>query len=188
VVGALLDIVRERPPEAMSLPGAAEVAERAGVSERTVFRHFADLDSLFMAAAARQRPTHETYLGPRPDAPELATRVAALLRLRSRLYEEIAPVRRVAVHLSRTRPVVLEQLEQAYAAARAQVADVFDPELSRLDPRRRALMLDALDLATSWTCWDTLRTSQSCSVDRARKVIAETLMALLATVPKTKRR
>ena len=49
-------------------------------------------------------------------------------------------------------------------------------------------MLDALDLATSWTCWDTLRTSQSCSVDRARKVIAETLMALLATVPKTKRR
>jgi AcrR family transcriptional regulator len=188
VVGAVLDIVRERAPESMSMPGAAEVAERAGVSERTVFRHFADLDSLFMAAAARQRPAHETYLRPRPDAPDVATRIAALVRLRSKLYEEIAPVRRAAIHLSRTRPIVLEQLEQAYAAARAQVGDVFGPELSRLDVKRRTLMLDALDLATSWTCWDTLRTGQGCSVDRTRKVITETVTALLATVPKTKRR
>jgi AcrR family transcriptional regulator len=188
VVGAVLDIVRERAPDAMSLPGAAEVAARAGVSERTVFRHFADLDSLFMAAAARQRPAHETYVGPRPDAPDVAARIAALVRLRSKLYEEIAPVRRVAIHLSHTRPIVVEQLAQAYAAARAQVADVFAPELSRADPRRRLLLLDALDLATSWTTWDTLRTNQGCSVDRTRKVITEILTALLGTVPKARRR
>jgi len=164
VVGAVLDIVRERAPESMNMPGAAEVAERAGVSERTVFRHFADLDSLFLAAAARQRPAHDAYLRPRPDAPD------------------------VAIHLSRTRPIVLQQLEQAHAAARAQVGDVFAPELSRLDVKRRTLMLDALDLATSWTCWDTLRAGQGCSVDRTRKVITETVTALLATVPKAKRR
>ena len=35
-------------------------------------------------------------------------------------------------------------------------------------------MLDALDLALSWATWDTLRTNQECSVDRARKVIVET--------------
>ena len=109
-MGAVLDIVRERTPETMNLPGAAEVAARAGVSERTVFRHFADLDSLFMAAAAKQRPAHETYVGPRPDAPDVVARITALVRLRSKLYEEIAPVRRVAIHLSHTRPVVLEQL------------------------------------------------------------------------------
>jgi len=188
VVGAVLEIVRERPSKNIHLPGAAEVAARAGVSERTVFRHFADLDSLFVAAASRIRPTHEAYVGPRPDAPDVTDRVVALVRLRSKLYEEIAPLRRVAIHLSHTHPVVIEQLAQAYAAARAQVADVFAPELSRLDTRRRPLLLDALDLTTSWSSWDALRSLQGCSVDRTRKVVTEVMLALLATVPKTKRR
>jgi AcrR family transcriptional regulator len=187
-VGAVLEIVRECAPNTLHLPGAAEVAERAGVSERTVFRHFADLDSLFMAAASKLRPTHETYVGPRPNAPEVENRIAALVRLRSKLYEEIAPVRRVAIHVSHSQPVVVEQLAQAYTATRAQVAAVFAPELSRLDPKRRLLMLDALDLATSWSSWDTLRTIQGCSVDRARKVVTEVLTDLLAAVPKSRRR
>ena len=188
MVAAVIEIVRECPPEALHLPGAAEVAERAGVSERTVFRHFADLDSLFIAAASRLRPTHETYIGPRPDAPDVTERIAALLRLRSKLYEEIGPVRRVAVHLSHTQPVVVEQLAQSYAAARDQVADVFAPELSRLDPKRRPLLLDALDLTASWSSWDALRTLQGYSVEHARRVVTEMMTALLASVPKTKRR
>ncbi len=188
VVSAVLAIVREGPPKSLHLPGAAEVARRAGVSERTVFRHFADLDSLFVAAASKQRPTHETYVGPRPNAPDVDSRIAAIVRLRSKLYEEIAPVRRVAIHLSHTHPVVVEQLAQAYAAARDQVEAVFAPELSRLDPRRRSLVLDALDVATSWSSWEALRSLQGCSAERARRVVTEILTDLLATVPKTKRR
>ena len=187
VVGAVLDIVRECPPKVVYLPIAAEVAARAGVSERTVFRHFADLDALFVAAASRIWPTQEIYVRPRPSDPDLADRIAALVRLRSKLYEEIAPVRRVAIYLSQTHPLVVEQLARAYAAARAQVADVFAPELSRLDARRRLLILDALDLATSWSSWDTLRTLQGCSVHRTRKIVTEVMTDLLATVQKTKR-
>ena len=82
-----------------------------------------------MAAASRIRPIQETYLGPRPTRRELRTRIDELVRLRSKLFEEIAPVRRVAIHLSHTHPLLVEQLGQAFAAARAQVADVFAPEL-----------------------------------------------------------
>ena len=184
----MLDIVRERSPELLHLPGAAEVAKRAGVSERTVFRHFADLDSLFLAAASRLRPTQDKYLGPRPAGADVTDRIAAIVRLRSKLYEEIAPVRRVTIHLSHTQPVVVKQLAQGHAAARAQIADVFAPELSRLSSTRRPILLDALDLATSWSSWDTLRTLQGCSTDRTRKVITEALTALLATVPRSKAR
>ena len=150
VVGAVLDIVRECPPNAIYLPSAAEVAARARVSERTVFRHFADLDALFVAAASRIRPVQQIYLDPRPDAPGLDDRIEVLVGLRAKLYERIAPIRRVAIYLSQTHPLVVEQLAEAYATARAQVADVFAPELSRLDalasvghdrrprPRRRA--------------------------------------------------
>jgi hypothetical protein len=83
---------------------------------------------------------------------------------------------------------VVEQLAEAYATARAQVADVFAPELSRLDARRRSVMIDALDLAASWASWDALRTIQGCSVPRTRKIVTEVLTDLLATVPKAKRR
>ena len=188
VVGAVLDIVRECPPEVIYLPSAAEVAARARVSERTVFRHFADLNALFVAAASRIRPIQQIYLGPRPDARSVEERIEALVGLRSKLYEKIAPVRRVAIYLSKTHPLVVEQLAEAYAKARAQVADVFAPELSRLDAKRRSVMLDALDVATSWSSWDTLRTLQGCSVPLTRKIVTEVLTDLLATVPKTKRR
>ncbi len=188
VVGAVLDIVRECPPNAIYLPSAAEVAARARVSERTVFRHFADLDALFVAAASRIRPVQLIYLDPRPDAPRVDDRIEELVALRAKLYERIGPVRRVAIYLSQTHPLVVEQLAEAYATARAQVADVFAPELSRLDARRRSLMIDALDLAASWASWDALRTIQGCSVPRTRKIVAEVLTDLLATVPRAKRR
>ena len=188
VVGAVLDIVRECPPNVIYLPSAAEVAARARVSERTVFRHFADLDALFVAAASRIRPTQLVYLAPRPDSPDLGERVEALVSLRAKLYERIAPIRRVAIYLSQTHPLVVEQLAEAYATARSQVADVFAPELSRLDTKRRSLLLDALDLAASWSAWDALRTVQGCSVARTRKIVTEVLTDLLATVPKAKRR
>ncbi|MGA2529264.1 MAG: TetR/AcrR family transcriptional regulator [Acidimicrobiales bacterium] len=188
VVNAVLEIAREYPPKVIYLPSAAEVAARAGVSERTVFRHFADLNALFVAAASKIRPIQDAYIGPRPDDPRVADRIAELVRLRAKLYEEIAPVRRVAIHLSHTHPILVEQLAHSYAAARAQVADVFAPELARVDARRRALVLDALDLAASWASWDNLRVVQDCSVPRARQIMTEVLTDLVATLPKTKRR
>ena len=184
VVTAVLDIARECPPGGIYLPSAAEVAARAGVSERTVFRHFADLNALFVAAASRMRPIQDAYMGPRPNAPRVTDRIAELVQLRSKLYEEVAPVRRVAIHLSHTHPLLVEQLAHAFTAARAQVADVFAPELSRLDAKSRSLMLDSLDLAASWASWDNLRTVQGCSVPRARQIVTELLTDLLATVPR----
>src|SRR3954464_13078049 len=50
VVDALLTLYEEGNPQ----PGAAEIARRAGVSERSVFRHFEDLDSLAETAIERE--------------------------------------------------------------------------------------------------------------------------------------
>jgi len=185
VVTAVLAIVRERKASEVTLPGAAAVAKRAGVSERTVFRHFADLDSLFLAAVARQRPVHENYVGPRPDAPAVADRLAALVQLRSKLYEQIAPVRRVAVHLAATQPLLAAQLDEAHLAARKQVVAVFAPELKALSPRRRQAVVDGLDVALGWSTWERLRSQLGYAPDRARRVVIEIASALLAPTPET---
>jgi TetR/AcrR family transcriptional regulator of autoinduction and epiphytic fitness len=177
VVQAVLEIIKSQGGG--PVPGAAEVAVRAKVSERTVFRHFADLDSLFLAAAAHQRPIHTTYLAPRPDAAEVDKRIVALVKLRSRLYEEIAPVRRFAVRVVAGNKTLADSIGESNQAARDQIADVFGSELARAG-RSKASVLDELDLILSWAVWDTLRTDHSYSADKARKLIGEMIAGALA--------
>jgi len=178
VVRAVLEIIRAQGGG--PAPSAAEVARRARVSERTVFRHFADLDSLFVAAAAMQRPTVVAHLAPRPDQPEVDRRVAAIVRLRSKMYEEIAPVRRVAVRLATHHDVVASSIEEAHQAARAQLADTFQPELRQVSGARKRDLLDELDVVTSWETWEVLRQRQGCSVDRARKIVTDMMSVQLS--------
>lgn len=177
VVGAVIEIIREQ--EGGPIPGAAEVAERAGVSERTVFRHFADLDSLFLAAATRQRPVLMAYLGPRPDFVELERRIAAVVRLRSRLYQEISAVRRVAATLAGEHESVAEVIDEANHIARQQLSEVFAPELARAG-RDKSLALDELEIATAWATWESLQIYKRATPDRARRVITALVTAILS--------
>jgi AcrR family transcriptional regulator len=185
VVTAVIDIIREQGGG--PIPGAAEVAERAGVSERTVFRHFADLDSLFLAAATKQRPILVTYFSQRPDAKELDKRIAAIVRLRAKMYEDIGAVRRVAVRLAEAHDSVHRVVSEANRAGRTQLADVFAVELKQAG-RERALVLDQLELVTSWSSWDTLRRELQNSPERARKVMSTMMTSALAPYAKRSRR
>jgi AcrR family transcriptional regulator len=174
-VGAVLEIIKEQGGG--PVPGAAEVADRANVSERTVFRHFADLDSLFLAAAAQQRPIHVAYLAPRPAEKDLGQRITAIVKLRAKLWEEVAPVRRVAVRL--THKTLKDQLAESAKGARDQVSAVFGPELAKAG-RDKSNVLDELDVLLSWSVWDALRAAQGASPDRARKLVTEMLTLTLA--------
>jgi AcrR family transcriptional regulator len=185
VVSATLEIIREQ--QGGPVPGAGEIAERAGVSERTVFRHFADLDSLFMAASNLQRPILLQFLGPRPDMAELDKRIAAVTRLRSRLYEQIGPVRRVASRIVTENAVLTQAMEEANRTARAQLADVFAPELQRAG-RTKNQLLDQLDLVTSWPSWEYLRAEQHVGPDKARRVISDLMTGILSPYAARKRR
>src|SRR3954454_15995344 len=92
VVDALLAYFDEGDPE----PGAAKIAARAGVSERTVFRYFDALDSLAAAAIESQ----VARVGPIFAAPvargSLAQRVDALVDQRARIYDTTAVATRAA--------------------------------------------------------------------------------------------
>jgi AcrR family transcriptional regulator len=178
VVSAVIEIIRKQGGG--PIPGAGDVARLANVSERTVFRHFADLDSLFLTAAAQQRPVHFTYLSPRPDAKELDQRIAAMVKLRSKLYEEIAPVRRVAVHIAANHKTLAEQIGESQRASRAQVAAVFAPELSKAG-KDKASVFDRTDLILSWAVWDGLRSGQGASAERSRKIVTDLLNSTLGS-------
>src|SRR5262252_4637374 len=68
-------------------PSAARIAERAGVSLRSVFQHYNDVESLFAAAAARQTERLAPLVGEVPDKGPLARRLDAFVRARVRLLD-----------------------------------------------------------------------------------------------------
>jgi hypothetical protein len=77
-------------------PTAAAVAARAGLSVRSVFQHFADLEDLLLAVSDRQtNRIASLYTGVQYDG-ELSSRIGTFVDYRARLFETIAPLRRAA--------------------------------------------------------------------------------------------
>src|SRR5690348_1268808 len=162
VVEAILDLLREGVEE----PGVNEIAERSGVSVRSVFRHFDDLESLHTTAIeVHLRQVGHLFQIDLPDGPT-AGRVEALVEHRSLLYEEIAPIRRVAERLRRTSPSIDETLGNARRFLRSQLKACFDAEIAARKGVARDDLLDAVELASSWLVWDNLRTEHGLSVVR----------------------
>src|SRR4051794_28210153 len=86
-------------------PSVQEVADRAGVSARSVHNHFADVEALRAEVAQRQwRRCARFAVNLDRDLP-VPERVEQLVELRAALFEEVTPVRRAAllsVHKSPT--------------------------------------------------------------------------------------
>jgi TetR/AcrR family transcriptional regulator of autoinduction and epiphytic fitness len=160
-------------------PSAARVAERAGVSLRSVFQHFSDVESLFAAAAERQAERLAPLAGTVDDGGPLARRLDAFVRQRARLLEAISPVRRAAVLME----PFSRELQGRLGAFRAHKADevrrVFASELARRTPAARRRLLAALVATASWSTWHALRQHQGLSQGEARRVLRLMLDILL---------
>ncbi len=64
IVEAMIELVRSGNPE----PTAEEVAARAGVAMRTVFRHFADMDSLYREISQKIQRQRSRFSTPKSRA------------------------------------------------------------------------------------------------------------------------
>lgn len=176
VVDAILDLLNE----GVERPTAEQISQRSGVSVRSIFRHFDDLESLYANAVTR----HLQRVGPLFEAPPpggpLAGRIDALVSRRAELYERIAPVRRSAERLRGRSEVIAGRLDASRRLLRDQLGILFEPELAERSADERNELLDAIEVATSWRTWNTLRVEQGCSRRRATAVVRRTVHALLA--------
>lgn len=162
-------------------PTALEIADQAGVSLRSVYYHFSDLESLAIEAVGRQRAQIEPLLITPITTGTLDHRITETVERRCELYEVVTPVRRAALLLRHRSPIIDENLAFLARVLREQLATTFAPELDASDHAgvARGARLDALDVATSWEAWERLRTSQALTRDRARAVVQLALRSLL---------
>ncbi|HEX6420086.1 MAG TPA: TetR/AcrR family transcriptional regulator [Acidimicrobiales bacterium] len=161
-------------------PTAPRIAERAGVSVRSVFQHFDDLPTLYAAVVQRVvERLSGLVVTVDPDQP-LDDRVAAFTAHRADLLETMTPFRRAAGVHAPFAPPIGEAVAQGAAFLRAQVERTFAPELARLAPAERRELVEALAGATSWGMWDALRVEGGDSPATARAVLTRTVRSLLA--------
>jgi AcrR family transcriptional regulator len=166
IVAALLDLLSDGEPR----PTAREIAERAGVSVRSIFQHFEDLETLRRDVVELQTRRLRPVVEDLPSGGDRAARIHALARHRRRLYEQIAPLRRSMAGLERT-AAIERGLGDLHRRLRTQVTEQFAEELDGLAAPGAAPVVAALDALTSFEAWEQLR-----NVQRLGPAAAETAL------------
>ena len=177
---ALVEAIITLNEEGVLRPSAAEIAERAGVSLRSVYRHFEDMAGLHEAAAERQLERIAPLIVEVPPEGPLAARIEAFVDHRARLLETNIPVRRAADLREPFFPELRRVLDGGRRMLRDQVETTFAPEIDALRGADRDAARRAADLAASYEAWEFLRVYQGASFDEASAVMARLLRAALA--------
>ncbi|MEU8839191.1 TetR/AcrR family transcriptional regulator [Streptomyces roseus] len=159
---------------------ADRVAERAGVSRRLVFHHYADMSQLVETAIARRLEQLMEQTRPLPTDGPRADRVAALTEQRARILEWITPAQLALMRLEQNGDRIREVTRQVLDFARGRLAEVFGEELDRLPAERRTEVLHGLDAVTTWGAWYHWRSS-GLSVEASTRTMATAVHALLAS-------
>jgi AcrR family transcriptional regulator len=176
---AVVDAVLGLLDEGHARPTAQEVSQRSGVSMRSIFRLFDDMEALHRTAIERQIERVTPLLADLPADGPVAHRIDALVANRREVFETISPVRRLAVRLAPQSPPIRDELERFGRFFRTQLTEVFATELRHAEDDDDTL-LDALDVATCWESWERLRTAQRLTSAHAAQVTTRTVTALLA--------
>ena len=151
VIAALLELIREGNLH----PGAAQIAERAGVSHRSVFRYFDDLDDL-VRTALRQDFEAAQPLIEISDIGEgtLEERVAKLVEARLALHAHIRGSALVLREKAGSMPDLNAELVTMYVYYRQQLRQQFAAELTAWSQTDSEQILDACIVLTSFDSFD----------------------------------
>jgi AcrR family transcriptional regulator len=142
VVDALLDLYGESNLR----PSTAEIAERAGLSHRSLFRYFDDFDDLCREAICRAEQRALPLIPIEVDrAAPLADRIEALVTQRLRLFEELGPVALVSRLNAPFAHILAAELTKNRAFLRAQLTELFAPELPTAPEASPASKADAAE-------------------------------------------
>jgi len=176
---AIVEAMRTLHGEGDLRPRAALIADRAGVSPRTVWQQFADMEALLVEASRRDLEILMTMLWPIDVGLPLDDRITRFVSRSARIYERMAPGWRAA-RLHEPFSAELRRTKQRMnALGKAEIEAAFAPELCRLAGRRRIQLTSALVGVGFWPFWDSLRTDVGASPEQAQDIVAALFAASL---------
>ena len=177
---AIVEAMRALHAEGDLRPTAPRVAERAGVSLRTVWQQFADMEALLVEANRRDGEIMRSLVEQiDPDLP-LTARVALFTGQRARILEQMTPSWRAARLHEPFSAELTRNKVRTLAMAKAHLARIFARELAELAGAERQHLLDGLHAISIWSFWESLRTELNLGPGQAAELLRATFTALLA--------
>jgi AcrR family transcriptional regulator len=169
IVAAMLELTRAG---AVS-PSATDVAGRAGVGLRSVFRHFKDMESLYQEMSVTIEAELRSVAEQPFQSDDWRERVLELVERRSVGFEVVGPFRR-ASDTRRHESQVLQEHHQRLTQALRLILEAVIPQDAVSKPA-----LEALDLLLSFEAWNRLRREQQLPPAQARKALQTAVIALI---------
>ena len=162
-------------------PSSDEIAERADLSPRSLFRYFDDIDDLVRVAVARQhdRVVPLAELNTAWTAP-LAERVQRLVKQRLQLFDGISSVGTVARIRAPFQPLIAAELAAARGYWREQVRQLFAPELRALGKATALSVLASIDVLTWYESMQLLRDDQHLTSAQMAAALVHSVTALVS--------
>ena len=177
---AVIDAAIELFSEGLVEPDPEMVAERCGLSPRSVYRYFDDRDELLRAAIDRRfesvRPLTLIHAIGQGD---LDDRIDRFVEGRVTLYEAVGATARVSRRRAETSEIVREQVELTRVRLQQQVDQHFAPELRVLPARRRRSVAAAVDTLCQFEGLDHYRLHRGLTSTQTRRALVDALRLLL---------
>ena len=165
IIQAYLELLRRHGV----MPTAAQIADEAGYSTRSIFERFIDLDALSLATADYAIAQGQAEAVARDVDADRPTRIRSHVETRAQACERWLPLWRII-----TRQDQIADLKMRVVVVRLgnieRMRLMYGPELSGLPEAPRDQLLIALATLTSFESWDQMRNCHGLSAEAAQAV------------------
>lgn len=158
-------------------PTTRSIAERAGVSERSIFVHFPTRTALITAAVDQQSEQVETLIVTADPALPLTERIDAVVRQGEAIFALQREPRVLGLIESLRTPAVDARMRLTDNRIRAALAELFAPELAAHEGEQ---LLDLVDATVGWPYRHHLMDRRGLSARAASDAVRRALTAMLA--------
>jgi AcrR family transcriptional regulator len=179
IIEAYLAMLLEGP----GLPTAAQIAERAGYSVRSLFERFPDLLSLSLAAADHAFAQANAQAVIRDVDTDRATRIRTQVETRGQTCERWLPLWRALTRNLHHSEELKLRVKRVRDAVRLRLELMYRPELGTMEPVERQRTLIALEAITDFESWARMRETFGLSTEQAAATWMHVIDRLLPPTP-----
>ena len=173
---AIIEAALALMDEGALVPTAQQIADRAGVGIRSFFRHFADMDSLFLAADEMLISSYEALFEVDNRAGTLSERVARAINLYGNAFDQLRPIILCTQAQLWRSPKLRENYAWHQKRLRKEL-ELWLPEVAALPKDRR----EALHAVASFDMWHRLREHQGLSPKASSDIVTSLVNDLIAS-------
>lgn len=179
IMDSYIALLRESP----EIPTASQIAARAGLSTRSIFEKFDDLQTLSLATVDYAFTLGEAQAIVRNVDGDRATRLRSHVETRANTCERWLPLWRVVIANQGKLGDLKDRIRFIRRAVVKRIELMYRPELSTLGDSERRDLLIALEALIDFESWGRMREGHGLSVEAASAVWVRMIDRMLPPTP-----